>query len=308
MKIFLFHRVHPDRDPLWPAIPPERFRSHVRMIKKRYQVVQLEDHLLSGEANAFWPRMAAIVFDDGYRDFADYALPILTEEKLLSSMYVVTSCADDGVPIWTYRFDHALLHSRRDRVDFDRDLLPVEIKTEWENDEQRLEFARSVKPALKKLDHTVRETVLSQMFASLDDVAPPDGMMMRWDELRRIAVEGVEIGSHTVTHPLLATISDEAGIEDEMVHSFRRIEAEIGKPPRAIAYPNGSHDARVCRAAASAGYRLGLAVEQRPYRHRTDDLYAVPRIELYDEPNWKTRARASGLIEWAKRVRNIVRI
>ena len=308
MKIFLFHRVHPDSDPLWPTTPPERFRAQVRLIKRGFQIFQLEDHLLSSGANRSGRRTAAIVFDDGYRDFLDYALPILVEEGLGASMYVVTSCADSGAPIWTYRFDHALLHTRRNRVDIDRNLLPAAVDTEWTDCAQRLDFARAVKPALKQLDHAVREKALAQIFSSLDDVPPPEGMMMRWDDLRQVAGEGVEIGSHTVTHPLLATIADEAGIEDEMTDSFRRIEAEMGAAPRAIAYPNGSYDARVRRAAVKAGYQLGLAVEHRPYRRGIDDLYAVPRIELYDEPDWKTRARAAGLIEWAKRVRNRVRV
>ncbi len=144
MKIFLFHRVHPDSDPLWPAIPPERFRAHVRLIKQSFQVIQLEDHLLSGGANRSGRRTAAIVFDDGYRDFVDYALPILVEEGLGASMYVVTSCADSGAPIWTYRFDHALLHTRRTRVDIDRNLLPASVNTEWTDSAQRLDFVRAV--------------------------------------------------------------------------------------------------------------------------------------------------------------------
>ncbi|MCH8168364.1 MAG: polysaccharide deacetylase family protein [Proteobacteria bacterium] len=308
MKIFLFHRVSPDSDPLWPPIPPERFRAHVRMIKQHFRVIQLEDYLLSGRAIGSGWRTAAIVFDDGYRDFIDYALPILVEEGLRASMYVVTSCADNGVPIWTYRFDHALLHTRRHRVDFDPDLLPAGVDTAWTDSARRLAFARAVKPVLKTLDHAVRENILARILSSLDDVPPPDGMMMDWGDLRRIAGEGIEIGSHTVTHPLLASVADEAGIADEMAGSFRRVEAEMGTAPRAIAYPNGSHDARVRRAAAKAGYQLGLATGQKSYRHGIDDLYAVPRIELYDEPGWKTRARAEGLIEWAKRVRNHVRV
>jgi len=308
MRIFLFHRVHPDSDPLWPAIPPERFRAHVRMLKRNFQVLQLEDHLLSDRANRSGRRLAAIVFDDGYRDFIDYALPILVEEGLGASMYVVTSCADSGAPIWTYRFDHALLHTHRNRVDVDPDLLPVGVATAWTDSAQRLAFARAVKPALKLLDHVIREKILAQILSSLDDVPAPERMMMSWDDLRHIAGGGVEIGSHTVTHPLLATIADEVMIADEMTGSFRRIEAEMGKAPRAIAYPNGSYDARVRRAAAKAGFQIGLAVENRPYRRGIDDLYTVPRIELYDESDWKTRARAAGLIEWAKRVRNHVRV
>jgi len=308
MKIFVFHRVHPEQDPLWPALRPERFREQIAMIRRSYEVVPLEDFILSGERRRDDRRIAAIAFDDAYRDFVDYALPILAEQGLPCSMYVVTSCADTGDPIWTYRFDHALLHTRRFAIEIKPGLLPPDIVTRWAGESERLACARAVKASLKQLEHAERELALAQIFASLDDVAPPRGMMMSWDDLRQARTAGVEIGSHSVTHPLLATMRDEGRIFDELSRSRARIEVELGIAPRAIAYPNGSHNACVRDAAACAGYLLGLTSDHRPYRMDRDDRFAVPRIELYDEPSWKARARIGGLIQVAKRVRNAIRV
>ncbi|MBI3406770.1 MAG: polysaccharide deacetylase family protein [Planctomycetes bacterium] len=61
---------------------------------------------------------------------------------------------------------------------------------------------------------------------------------LTWDEVREIADLGHEIGSHTVSHPDLAKISEEV-MRRELIASRQRIEAEIGRRVRWLAYPFG---------------------------------------------------------------------
>ena len=85
---------------------------------------------------------------------------------------------------------------------------------------------------------------------------------MTWDELRRLADGGWEIGSHTVTHPYLPELGDDE-LERELVDSKARLEREIDRPCRTIAYPSGRFDDRVARAAARAGYAVAGALPRR---------------------------------------------
>lgn len=100
---------------------------------------------------------------------------------------------------------------------------------------------------------------------------------MGWDQLRRLADEGVEIGSHTVTHPHLTTLSD-ASLDHELRESRARIEAELGRPCRLLAYPYGEHDERVQAAVARAGYgaAFALAAGASP-----GNPFALPRVDIY---------------------------
>ena len=82
--------------------------------------------------------------------------------------------------------------------------------------------------------------------------------------------EGIEIGSHTATHPILPNVTDDEMLWRELAASKARLEEMLGRKVPLFCYPNGRHDARVQRATANAGYRCavtnvpGLNTNQTP--------------------------------------------
>jgi peptidoglycan/xylan/chitin deacetylase (PgdA/CDA1 family) len=112
---------------------------------------------------------------------------------------------------------------------------------------------------------------------------------MAFPQLRELAARGVEIGSHTVTHAHLPQLSD-AKLRREMRESRERLEDELGRPCRYLAYPFGEDDARVHAAARDAGYSAAytLSGPRRPV-----DLHALPRVDVY---------RADGRARFAAKV------
>jgi peptidoglycan/xylan/chitin deacetylase (PgdA/CDA1 family) len=98
-----------------------------------------------------------------------------------------------------------------------------------------------------------------------------------WDELAALADLGWEIGSHTVTHPRLTQLDDDR-LDAEMSESKRTIEARLGRPCNAIAYPYGDVDDRVVAAAERAGYLAAAALPSRPH---ADEPLRWPRIGAY---------------------------
>lgn len=86
---------------------------------------------------------------------------------------------------------------------------------------------------------------------------------MSWEELRAVAAEGWEIGSHTRTHPRLSRIGD-AEIAAELTESKRECEDQMGVPCTSFAYPYSDYDDRAVRAAAAAGYRFAVTVPRGP--------------------------------------------
>ena len=108
--------------------------------------------------------------------------------------------------------------------------------------------------------------------------AQPDELAtMNWDEVRTIATDGVEIGSHTVSHPHLPLLSD-AELDRELSESRARVEDEVGRPCRFFAYPFGEHDERVQEAVRRAGYEAAFALAAGAAR---ENVHALPRIDIY---------------------------
>jgi peptidoglycan/xylan/chitin deacetylase (PgdA/CDA1 family) len=100
---------------------------------------------------------------------------------------------------------------------------------------------------------------------------------LSWSELRQLGDAGWEIGSHTCSHPFLSRLG-EAELERELGESRHRIEQELGRPCRSLAYPYGDHDERVVQSAAAAGYETGCIVPRRLTRAAP---LAWPRIGVY---------------------------
>jgi peptidoglycan/xylan/chitin deacetylase (PgdA/CDA1 family) len=82
-----------------------------------------------------------------------------------------------------------------------------------------------------------------------------DSSFLTWRQLRALEELGIEIGSHTVSHPDLRTLGDRA-LATELLNSRRQLERALGHPVQWLAYPYGGHDSRVVAAARRAGYLL----------------------------------------------------
>jgi len=85
---------------------------------------------------------------------------------------------------------------------------------------------------------------------------------MTWSEIRSLADNGWEIGSHTLSHPRLTQIGN-AALEKELVASRQRCEDRLGRTCYSLAYPYGDVDERVVRATERAGYVTAAGLPKR---------------------------------------------
>lgn len=86
---------------------------------------------------------------------------------------------------------------------------------------------------------------------------------MTWDQLSGLVADGWEVGSHTCSHPRLATLPDPE-VASELGDSRQACEDHLGLPCRSIAYPYSDYDGRSVRAAADAGYLFAATVPVAP--------------------------------------------
>jgi hypothetical protein len=109
-----------------------------------------------------------------------------------------------------------------------------------------------------------------------------DGDWMTWDDVRQLVRAEMIIGAHSVTHPVLASLSPE-GQHEEISGSLGRLEQELGWRPQFFSYPIGSRrafDDRSRAAAAASGVRLAFSNYGGLARPRRWDPYDVPRTNV----------------------------
>jgi peptidoglycan/xylan/chitin deacetylase (PgdA/CDA1 family) len=97
---------------------------------------------------------------------------------------------------------------------------------------------------------------------------------MSWDELRQLEPHGISVEAHTVSHPHLPRLSDDE-LRNELGASKRRIEEELGRPCRFLAYPFGDCDDRVRAAARAAGYEAAFGLPGDPTGRDRFDVFRV---------------------------------
>src|SRR5512143_950148 len=69
----------------------------------------------------------------------------------------------------------------------------------------------------------------------------PAGRLLNADELREMQENGMEIGSHSASHPRLTRL-DDAQLRQELVRSKAVLEDLLGNPVGSFAYPYGDWD------------------------------------------------------------------
>jgi hypothetical protein len=127
------------------------------------------------------------------------------------------------------------------------------------------------------------EAVIDALVAHLGggpELWPEPGELCSWDEIRRMADGGVEMGAHTLWHTVL-TLEDTDAVEREVRDSKAWIEREVGRPVKDFAYCNGWYSEEVIRILAKHGFRSGVTTEDLPNR-LAGDPFTLKRKVLWE--------------------------
>jgi len=279
--ILTFHRVRAVGERLdpfdtCPSLPADVFRQILEHVRDRFDVVTLSD-LFKRAAGA--TPMAAITFDDGWRDSYDVAFPLLRELELPATIFVTTGKIGSSQPFWQQALGK-LFRGRADRT--------------GESDDQDLRGVLLVERDVPLTADLYRRTV--RHWKTLEAV-DREGLLLRagWKppansehprcflseaEIREMTNAGIRFGSHTVSHPILPRES-RAAMLSELTQSKSTLEGIVGEVVDTLAYPNGDWSGEVVRSARSVGYRIGCTTCNKRVSGRDDPL-RLPRIE----PEW----------------------
>lgn len=292
LRVLAYHRVLPALDEegfafdveLVSAVQ-EAFDQQMAWLAERYEPVscrQVADALRSGMR---LPKRAVMVtFDDGFRDNYEVAFPILRRHGVPALFFLSTGYIGTDRVFWFDWLVHVLLRTRAQRIRLDE--LDLTIHPGASLASRRAE-ARKLLGALKRIAEPRRVRALEQLDREAAvELAPADRALsaaMNWDQVREMSRAGMEFGSHTVTHPILARVEDAAALRFELEASRATIERETGVPVLSLAYPVGGRDAvdsRVLEAVAAAGYEFAFTYQSGVNRLGTGERFMLRRLHV----------------------------
>lgn len=234
LSTLIYHRVLPETDPLFPnEVDAASFDRQMGMLAENFNVLSLSDAVARLRRGALPERALCVTFDDGYADNHNIALPILQRRRIAATFFVATGFLNGG-RMWNDAIIEIVRQARGPVLDLTSVGLagyPVETYP------QRHAAAIAIIAALKYSQPEERAERVNRLVQSTATQLPTD-LMMSDAQVRGLHQAGMEIGGHTVHHPILARLEDTRA-RDEIAEGKERLEGIIGDRLRVFAYPNG---------------------------------------------------------------------
>ncbi|MEO8004044.1 MAG: polysaccharide deacetylase family protein [Betaproteobacteria bacterium] len=272
----MYHRALAVPDPiLHDTIDAETFERHMALLSSEFNVLPLGEACERLARGALPARAACITFDDGYADNEQIALPILKRFGLKATFFVSTGYSAGGM-----MFNDVVIEAVRSAPAGTHDLTSLGLDTySFDDSTSRRASIEALLTRIKYLQPDERHALVQQLASAMGSTLP-ETLMMRPAQIRRLHDEGMEIGGHTVNHPILAVLDDRQA-RDEIVDGKHRLEEITGEPVTLFAYPNGKpgrdYKPRDVELVKQAGFTAAVSTTHGVASGRSD-FFQLPRF------------------------------
>ena len=320
--ILLYHRVTElSSDPQLLCVSRRHFAEHLEVIRKLSCPTPLRA-VGSARPRRSTRRCRVIVtFDDGYADNLYNARALLERYEVPATVFVATAYIGSEREFWQDELEKIFLQPgtlpelfrmRINGISYEQELGEVARYREdayerhcgWnisrrDNPTVRHKLYRFLVTLLQHLPEKQPQEILTGLllWARLEPASRRSHRTLSQAELLELADGGlVEIGSHTVNHPMLSMLPITAQ-RDEIAQSKARLEEILGKRIDSFAYPYGGrsdYDSDAVTAVREAGFTRACANYGGPL-HSDTDVWQLPRFLVR---NWNGDEFGHRLREW----------
>lgn len=263
LTILSFHRLPREAERLDPHETSfERFKALVTELQASFRILALTEAVDLLRAGLLDEPAVVLTFDDGYKSWVEHVAPWLKAQGLRGSFFITTGQLH-GQPLWNERIERAIHHlppSLQQLSGVPGATLGLDVSSR----ERRVDAVRLVTAALKYQPQSHRHEAMTELerLCGPNYVGPA---CFSADDLRALQAMGMEIGAHSVHHPILSCCSEEEA-EREIRDSKADIEAILGPQRMPFAYPNGEpgkdYTSRHVEMVRRAGYACGVSTQK----------------------------------------------
>jgi peptidoglycan/xylan/chitin deacetylase (PgdA/CDA1 family) len=252
LVVLTYHRIlsrnHSDLNIAQPGmvVSSDTFRLHLRILKQHFELVKLDDWVKTlNEGVRTRRRACAITFDDGWRDNFEFAFPLLKEEQVPATLFLVSDYIDTARSFWPERLarliwndGHALPHDALGEI---RLTLGSDVTAALSQAiPSRDTINEVIERAKRYTDNQIAQkiTAIEMKLGRSQRAGPRD--VLSWRQVREMTQSGlITVGSHSRYHTRLSAEISEGLLEDEIVVSKQEIEAKTGTTLGIFCYPGG---------------------------------------------------------------------
>lgn len=300
--ILMYHRVaEPAADPWELCVGPDRFERHLEFLRRAYHPLSMDTLVTALESRTVPDNAVAITFDDGYRDNAVTAKPLLEQAGIPATFFLTTGSIGSGRPFWWDEL-WALLFAGPSQANFTVTIAGQAVALQWTDDR-----ATTTSPEMWRADtepQTGRQHAYIHLWRKLQDLTPlgreealqslrehlddPPALIwssidlpMSLEDAGWLASRWISVGGHARTHHPLVHFDPDRRWQ-EIAGSRTDVAEQTGQIPTGFAYPHGNWDGETRSQVAKAGYSWAVTTHRAAVTPKTCDPFALPRLAVGD--------------------------
>lgn len=239
LRIVFYHMVSEKKHAYYfdTAIDPQTFQRQVKFLKKKYKIISLLDAVRMAERGEKLKNCLCLTFDDGFRECYTYIAPILMEEDLPATFFLLERMIDNGDLMWRNKllyFQNKIPAGQRQRIlRTVRKRYGIEIPESFDS-------IFGIGHVLRMVD----KDLIADRIWQVADIAPLDEWLesekpyLALKEIEELRDAGFTFGSHSKSHPFCDQLAYHV-LVDETIHSAKRLGYKIGQKIEMFSYPFG---------------------------------------------------------------------
>jgi len=272
---------------------PQEFRWQMEYVNENYNVISMSRLVDYYEKKADIPvNSIVITFDDGFKDTIENAFPILKEMKLPAAVFPAVDFVSDSYIPWEDEIAYLVNNANLDDLVVEMGEL---AKTVRQNDKITRDYLTfQICKNLRRAPKQERSEMLKRLYRCSrfteshvrEKLLTAKKVMMNIEDLRIWGSSGMEVGSHTCSHPSLSMLNNREA-ENELLSSKMKLEEMTGRKIEAFAYPYGMagyYGKNAIRSVRAAGYKCAVNLIDGINTSNSDkfDLYRMGVARRFD--------------------------
>jgi len=302
--ILAYHQVADSGvDPWKQSVSPQHFTEHLAILRKEWRLTGLQQLVEAQQRGRIPDRSVVITFDDGYAHHRHVVLPLLEQFDVPATFFVSTGQLGSQREYWWDELEGLLTAPGRLPASLSIDVNGKQYEFELgereytgehcQRDQQlwawegpagtRLDLYYLLWAQLRSARADERARVMDVLlaWAGKEALRRPSNRPLSVRELQELSSSGlVEVGAHTVTHPILLELPFEQQ-QEEVAGNQRDLEQILGRPVESFAFPYGIHTPALVENLRGMGFRCACSTAGGPVRRRTN-RFLLPRETVSD--------------------------
>ena len=236
--IIYYHMISEKVHPYYPhgAISPNEFKEQIKNLKRVFNIISLPEAIERANSNNSIKNSLVLTIDDGFKECFSIIAPILNDEKVAATFFLINNCIDNSKMMWQHQLEYL-------QQTLSAEKLFAATKYFLNQIDDSSNPASSLPELSKKWEMKDKDKFTKLLWDIAFEQSNSEWLQqhqpyMSTQQIQELISAGFTIGSHSTTHPYCDQINFDE-LQNEIVGSCNSIGDKLGIEIKHFSYPFG---------------------------------------------------------------------